>query len=159
MVSTPSSPSPTPLTPTFRTLAEAEAEAIVRRGYIGRLAFASRDRVDVEPLHYVYEDRWIYFRTALGTKVGTLTWNPWVAFEVDEVDALFDWRSVVAKGTVYILSDDESEHGRALRGRAIAILRRLIPQALRDGDPVPDRTILMRMHVDEFHGRAASTRG
>lgn len=159
MASTPSSPSPTPLTPTFRTLSEPEAEAIVRQGHIGRLAFASRDRVDIEPLHYVYEDRWIYFRTALGTKVGMLTWNPWVAFEVDEVIALFDWRSVVAKGTVYILSDDETERGRELRARAVDILRRLIPEALREGDPVPDRTILMRMHVDEFHGRAASTRG
>lgn len=57
-----------------------------RRNRVGRLAFSFRDRVDIEPLHYVFRGGWLYGRPSPGSKLQTLRHNPWVAFEVDEID-------------------------------------------------------------------------
>jgi len=141
--------------PHFREMERAECEAILARNYVGRLAFAFHDRVDIEPINYVYEDGYIYGRTGPGTKLRTIEHYPWVAFEVDEVNELFRWRSVVVHGTVYRL-----EPGHGLRSdegfaRAVEVLRRLMPTAFTAKDPLPERTIVFRILADELTGRAA----
>src|ERR1700680_2898471 len=92
--------------PMIKELRRDEMEALLARNNIGRLAYAFADRVDIEPIHYVYADGWIYGRTSRGAKLETIQHNRWVAFEVDEVRGLFDWRSVVVRGCVYFLSAD-----------------------------------------------------
>ena len=89
---------PTPSGPHFRDLSREECEAILARNNVGRIAYAHAARVDIEPINYVYADGWIYCRTSRGAKVAIIEHQPWVAFEVDEVTALFDWRSVVVRG-------------------------------------------------------------
>ena len=147
-----------PIRPHFRTLQEHEAEALLNRARIGRLAYVAHGHVDIEPIHFAYAQRWIYARTGAGTKLTTLTRNPWVALEVDEVDGDFDWRSAVAKGTAYFLDHDPSPRGVALRESVVAMLRRIIPETFTPSDPTPERDVMFRIHVDELHGRAASTR-
>jgi nitroimidazol reductase NimA-like FMN-containing flavoprotein (pyridoxamine 5'-phosphate oxidase superfamily) len=141
--------------PVFRELARAESEAILARNQVGRIAFGFHDRVDIEPIHYVYDTGWIYGRTAPGTKVTTLAHHPWVAFEVDQVDGLFDWRSVVVHGAVYSLAREDAAEDDHLR--AVTLLRRLLPTALTGADPAPFRRVLFRVHASEIMGRAAST--
>ena len=148
-----------PLRPHFRTLEKHEAEALLARARIGRLAYAARGHVDIEPLHFAYEGGWIYARTSAGTKLTMVTRNPWVALQADEVEGDFDWQSVVAKGTAYFLEDDPSPRGVALRDSVVALLRNVIPETFTPNDPTPERDVLFRIHVDELHGRAASTRG
>ncbi len=148
--------SPTP-TPTFRELSREESEAILTRNHVGRVAFSYHDHVDIEPIHYVHTDGWIYGRTTHGTKLRTLAHNRWLAFEVDEIDALFDWRSVVVKGALYVL--EPNGHQNTVYEKAVAELRRFIPESLTEGDPTPDRTVLFRIHLDQVSGRAASTKG
>ncbi|MEO6444671.1 MAG: pyridoxamine 5'-phosphate oxidase family protein [Gemmatimonadaceae bacterium] len=143
--------------PVFRDLTTAECDTLLRRGEHGRLAFAGPERIDVLPIHYVYDDGWIYGRTAPGTKLTSVGRSPWVAFEVDEYEGLFDWQSVVVKGTIYLIDDGATERVEEQREHALRLLRRLIPQTLLPGDPTPDRTTIFRLHVDEMTGRAAST--
>ena len=138
--------------PVFRALERGEIDRILRRNTVGRLAFSFRDRVDITPIHYVYADGWVYGRTAPGTKLLTLAHNPWVAFETDEVDSLFSWRSVVVKGRVYVLDEDAPTE---VYERALARLRALIPEALTADDPTPARTMVFRISIDEAEGRAA----
>jgi hypothetical protein len=95
--------------PHFRALTRTECEELLGRNNVGRIAFSFHDRVDIEPLHYVYADGWIYGRTSAGTKIATLEHHRWVAFEVDEHQGLFDWRSVVVKGAFYELEADGNE--------------------------------------------------
>jgi hypothetical protein len=142
-------------TPTFRELSKDECLDVLRRNHYGRIAFTLHDRVDVEPLHYVLEGEWLYLRTSAGTKVSTLTHGPFVAFEVDEVRAPFDWTSVVVKGTVYFISgvagvDDPKEHAKAVR-----VLRRLVPETMTPQDPAPSRNVILRISLNEVHGRAS----
>ena len=96
-------PSPAPR---FRELSPDECGESLGRHNVGRLAFSRKDRVDIEPIHYEHDDGWLYSRTAAGTKLEVITQNRWVAFEVDGIDALFEWRSVVVKGGFYLLRND-----------------------------------------------------
>ncbi|HEU4699183.1 MAG TPA: pyridoxamine 5'-phosphate oxidase family protein [Gemmatimonadales bacterium] len=143
-------------TPTFRELARAEADAILARNHVGRMAFV-HERVDIEPIHYVYANGVITCRTAWGTKLEALRHQHAVAFEVDEVEGPFDWRSVVVHGLAYIAEPTGSEHEERVYQESLAALRTLMPGALEPGDPAPFRTVILRIHIDAVHGRAAST--
>lgn len=144
-----------PLAPTFRDLDAVEMVDLLARNHVGRLAYSFHDRVDIEPIHYVYADGAFYLRTEPGSKLSTLAHAPWVAFEVDEIDGLFDWRSVVAHGTIYMLEDAGSPDMRASYRVAIRRLRELMPGALSEDDPVPDRLVVLKLHPAEMTGRAA----
>lgn len=133
--------------------------AILARNRVGRIAFSMRDRVDIEPIHYVYSNGWLYGRTSPGTKLSTIQRNRWVAFEVDEVASLTDWRSVVVHGAFYELeADDVSPTAENTWEHAVELLRRLDPAALTGDDPVPHRDVVFRIAVQEATGRRATLR-
>jgi nitroimidazol reductase NimA-like FMN-containing flavoprotein (pyridoxamine 5'-phosphate oxidase superfamily) len=144
--------------PIFRDLEHAEIEAILARNHVGRIAFTFRDRVDIQPIGYVFRDGFIYARTEEGSKLQTLARSPWVAFEVDEVDGMFDWRSVVVRGTVYRIDPDGGPVEQQAWRTALAALRSVVPGTLADNDPTPFRDVLFRMKVDEATGREAASR-
>lgn len=143
--------------PTFRELTRAECEALLERNLVGRIAFTFRDRVDIEPVHYVYAKGWLHGRTSLGTKLATLRHHPWIAFEVDETKGLYDWRSVIVHGVVHLPDREGSPSDSEAYDSTLALLRTLEPLALEPGDPTPHRQVLFRIHVDEVTGRAATT--
>jgi nitroimidazol reductase NimA-like FMN-containing flavoprotein (pyridoxamine 5'-phosphate oxidase superfamily) len=142
--------------PTFRELSRQECEAILARNHVGRIAYAWENHVDIEPLHYVFDGGWLYGRTSHGAKIratGT-TWWP-VAFEVDEVEGLFQWRSVVVHGGFFTLDAEGADWEREEWRRGVEALRRLIPETLGEGDPVAFRTVVFRMAAQEVTGREA----
>jgi hypothetical protein len=141
--------------PSFHDLTQRECAAMLARHYVGRLAYTFHDRVDVEPIGYVYAGRGLVFRTSPGSKLETLAHHPWVALEIDEVEGPFDWRSVVVDGTIYILHETGSEAETRAYRTAVNSLRRLVPRTLRAGDPVPFRSVVIKLHVDRMTGRAA----
>jgi nitroimidazol reductase NimA-like FMN-containing flavoprotein (pyridoxamine 5'-phosphate oxidase superfamily) len=143
--------------PRFHELDRSECNALLRRHHVGRLAFAMNDRVDIEPIHYVLDEQWLYGRTQPGTKLEVLTHNRWVAFEVDEMESPFDWRSVVVKGGFYVLRPAGSTHERELYDHGVEVLRSLVPAAFTADDPTPARAIVFRIHLDEITGRAATS--
>jgi len=143
--------------PRFSELPPADAVAILERNQFGRLAFSFHDRIDIEPLSFVFADQFIYFRTSPGTKVTALLHHPWVAFEVDEIEGLFDWRSVVVHGTLYPVDPEGGDRERDVYSRAIGLLRKLDAAALTSGDPAPARTSIFRVYADTITGRAATT--
>jgi len=145
--------------PSFRDLTQAQCRAMLARHNVGRLAYTFHDRVDVEPIGYVYVGGGLLFRTAPGSKLHTLAHHPWVALEIDEVEGVFDWRSVVAHGTVYILHDTGSDIEVSAYRAAVRSLRRLVPGTLGEGDPVPFRTVVAKLHIDRMTGRAARSKG
>lgn len=145
------------LQPVFRALTDTESRAVLARHHVGRIAYSLHDRVDIEPVHYAYDGGWIFGRTSVGAKLATLAHRPWCAFEVDEVRGLFDWTSAVVKGSFHLL---DPERGSAdVFGRALELLSTLVPDTFTSHDPVPHRSILFGIHVDEISGRAASTSG
>jgi nitroimidazol reductase NimA-like FMN-containing flavoprotein (pyridoxamine 5'-phosphate oxidase superfamily) len=111
------------------------------------------DKVDIEPINYASDGEWIFGRTGARTKLMTLLHHPWCAFEADEVRDLFDWSSVVVKGTFYLLDPEISASGTY--DRAVALLRALIAETFTEGDPVPKRDIIFGIFLHEVTGRQA----
>ena len=142
--------------PRFRSLNRNEIDAILARNHVGRLAYARGNRVDIEPLHYVYSNGWIYGRTSPGTKIETTGTDWWpVAFEVDEIEELFRWRSVVVHGGFYVIPKHGAEWQQEEWMRGLGLLRRLIPDTFREDDPAPHRNLIFRIAVQEASGREA----
>ena len=137
--------------PTVRVLSGDEAQFILRRNQVGRLAYSMHDRVDIEPIHYVYEAPWIFGRTSSGAKLLTLAHNQWCAFETDEVRGMFDWESVVVKGPFSPRNSPFASWDYAI---ALAALRRLLPSTLTADDPTPHRDIVFGVHASEISGRS-----
>jgi uncharacterized protein len=141
--------------PVFYKLGRDEIEQILARNNVGRIAFSLHDRVDIEPINYVFDGGWIFGRTSYGAKLSTIAHHPWVAFEVDEVDGLFNWRSVVVKGAFYLVDSDTSAQQDPAFTHGVQLLRELIPETLTASDPTPFRNSVFRIHLDEVTGRAA----
>jgi uncharacterized protein len=142
--------------PTFHVLDQAECEALLASQHVGRLAFAFRDRVDIEPVHYVYYGGNIYGRTQYGTKVDVLAHHPWVAFEVDKVEGMFRWRSVVVHGRIEFPDPlgVVAEQERYQEG--VAAFRTLLPTAFTEVDPTPARDLIFILPIAEITGRSAT---
>lgn len=141
----------------IRPLSPEECRALLASHHVGRLAYAYKQRVDIEPLHYVADGDWLYMRTAPGTKVSMLDRQPWVALEVDEVNGLFDWRSVVVHGSVQRIDPADGPDGHARWQHAVETFRRIVPESFGPSDPTPQRHVMLRVHVSHVEGRAASS--
>ena len=146
---------PTPR-PHFRELDRDECLVFIAQRNVGRLALSHKDRVDIVPIHYVHHEGWLYGRTAAGNKLEMVVHNRWVAFEVDDVHGLFAWESVVIKGGLYLLRKEGSDHERSIYERGVELVRQLVPEAMTPEDPIPERALLFRIHIDEITGRAAT---
>lgn len=144
--------------PTFSVLTTEQCYALLASQNVGRLAFTFRDRVDIEPVHYVFRDGWIWGRTQHGTKVEILAHHPWVAFEVDRVEALFTWQSVVVHGRVEFPDPDGSVQDQERYAAGVEAFRTLVPEAFTPDDPTPDRDLVFMLPTAELVGRAAKTR-
>jgi nitroimidazol reductase NimA-like FMN-containing flavoprotein (pyridoxamine 5'-phosphate oxidase superfamily) len=142
--------------PIVRRLTADEAESLLARNHVGRIAYSRNDRVDVEPIHYVYDAPWLFGRTGRGAKLLTLSLNSWCAFEVDEVRGLFDWESVVVKGP---FSAKDGPFAEWDYSRALAALRTLVPDALTDHDPTPQRNIVFGVQASEITGYCSVSNG
>jgi len=141
----------------FLELSPREARAVLRRNHVGRIAYLKGRQVDIEPLGYVARGNWLFMRSANGTKLSALAHRPYAAFEVDEVHGPFDWRSVVAHGTVYRLPHDGAPIERRQFARAVAALRQMIPETLTKHDPVPERQVVYGFNIHAIRGRRALT--
>lgn len=144
--------------PQFRILDRDECEAIIARNHVGRIAYARRNSISILPIYYAYSERWVYGRMKRSRKnalVGHHGWWP-VAFQVDEVEDLFHWRTVLVHGGFYALPADGGPSELDARRQAIDVLRRVIPQTFHPGDPMPSHTGIFKIAVQQITGSEAS---
>lgn len=141
--------------PEFFLLSPQECTEVLTRNHVGRLAFRDGNQVSLQPIGYVARDEWIFLRSAYGSKLEAITSDPFVAFEVDEIDGPFDWCSVVVHGTIYLIPTEGSEREEPRAQRAIEAIRSAMPEAFTPKDPAPERQILYGLHIHEMTGRMA----
>lgn len=145
--------------PALGTLEPEQCEQLLKRNVVGRLASSLQDHVSIVPVHYVYDDGWIYGRTEAGGKLVPILRNRRVAFEVDEHQGMFSWQSVVIHGSLYLIDPDRSEKEKAAHETALRLLRGILPTTLSQADPVPFRNQFFRIQVYEMSGRFAQLGG
>lgn len=97
----------------YRQLSRDECWALLDSEPFGRLAVQGGGIVDIFPVNFVAEGRKLWFRTAPGSKLASLTVNDQVAFEVDHQDEQkLEVSSVVVQGRARRI-EDAAERERA----------------------------------------------
>jgi len=141
--------------PRIRALTRRQVDCVLSRNNVARVAFHNGFRVELRPVHYVYAGGVFFGRSSFDMK--TVSWivAPEIVLEVDEVEGLFQWRSVLVRGVVSLLRSEGAPEDHAAYWAAVEALRSLIPGALTERDPTPDRTTLFRIDPTELTGREA----
>ncbi|MBL8969839.1 MAG: pyridoxamine 5'-phosphate oxidase family protein [Myxococcales bacterium] len=93
------------------TLNDAEIEALLHSEVIGRIGCHDGGRTYVVPITYAYDGEAVYAHSAEGLKLTMMRNNPEVCFEVEHMDDLASWRSVIAWGRFEQLAGDEAQRG------------------------------------------------
>ena len=144
--------------PRIGALNARQMEFVLRRNHVGRVAFVSDARMELQPIHYVFHDGAIYGRTSFGTKYLNFLLRPEVVFEVDEATGLFDWRSVIVRGELTILRSRGPLSESVAYWNGVAAVRTLSPEAFTERDPMPKRSVLFRIRPTSITGREAVPR-
>jgi nitroimidazol reductase NimA-like FMN-containing flavoprotein (pyridoxamine 5'-phosphate oxidase superfamily) len=88
------------------TLDRDQIDRVLQACAVGRIGVHSQGRTYVVPVSYVYDSDAIYGRSADGLKIRMMRANPDVCFEVDDIDDMANWRSVITWGTYEELKGD-----------------------------------------------------
>ncbi len=98
----------------FRNLSTEESLARLATAQPGRIVLQRTGELDIFPVNFVVDSGSVYFRTAEGSKLFTITLNHEVLFQADGVDGGTAW-SVVIRGTAKVLTDSaEINHADTL---------------------------------------------
>jgi nitroimidazol reductase NimA-like FMN-containing flavoprotein (pyridoxamine 5'-phosphate oxidase superfamily) len=94
-------------------LKQEAIETLISRQLIGHLGCTEDQTSYVVPISYAYDGEFIYCHTHEGRKIKIMRKNPKVCFEIDRLEDLGNWESVVIQGIFEELSMEERE--KALR--------------------------------------------
>ena len=85
-------------------LTPEEVERVLQSELTGRIGCHADGRTYVVPITYAYRSGSVYCHSAEGLKIRMMRKNPVVCFEVDRVDDVSNWKSVIATGRYEELS-------------------------------------------------------
>jgi uncharacterized protein len=95
-----------------RELNNKEIEELIARLDYGHLACCDGGQPYVVPIHYAYNNGYIYVYTTQGKKSEILSKNPRICLQIEDVKGNSDWTSVIIYGEAQELTD-ESERAEA----------------------------------------------
>jgi nitroimidazol reductase NimA-like FMN-containing flavoprotein (pyridoxamine 5'-phosphate oxidase superfamily) len=90
------------------TLSSAEIEDLLQTEVVARIGCHADGRTYVVPVTYAYDGEGLLIQSADGLKLRMMHENPWVCIEVDHIDNLANWRSVIARGRFEELVGEEA---------------------------------------------------
>ncbi len=126
-------------------LNERQIEHVLRSEVIGRIGCIAEGRPYVLPITYVYDGTCVYGHSVDGVKMRAMRSEPSVCFEVEHVDNLANWQSVIAWGTYEEVRGEEAEAGMRL------LVDRLMPLLVSSTSGPPDGA-----NAEESSGRHAA---
>lgn len=106
-------------------LTDAQIESLLTRQVTGRIACVADGMPYIVPINYVYDGHQVISHSAPGKKIAIMRKNPTVCFQVDEIQNIFKWQSVIAWGRFEEITE-MSEKEQAMQ----AIIHRVMPFAV-----------------------------
>lgn len=96
----------------MKDLSAKESIELLSKNYIGRIAYIAKGNPEIIPITYHYdpEHHSILTYSSAGAKIEAMRKNRTVAFQVDDVTSLNNWRSVLIHGTFEELSGIDAKH-------------------------------------------------
>lgn len=138
-----------------REMKNEEIDAFIREQVVARVGCHADGTTYVVPVAYAYHEGAFYGFSHEGMKLDLMRKNPEVCVEIDQVEHLGSWRSVIARGRFEELRGPEADAGAALTAGRLGSLvsdpesRRRLEQALRK-EPAP---VIYRIRITERTGR------
>jgi len=127
-------------------LTPAQIEEVLTKEVVARIGCFANGRPYVVPITYTYDGESIIGHSAHGMKIDMMRRNPNVCVEVDHVDDLASWRSVIAWGKYEELT------GEAAFVAIEALVKRLEPLTV-------SQTSIPTVHHARPHGREPIAEG
>jgi nitroimidazol reductase NimA-like FMN-containing flavoprotein (pyridoxamine 5'-phosphate oxidase superfamily) len=82
-----------------------EIESLLHQSVLGRIGCGDGKRIYIVPISFVYDGGYIYCYTHEGLKTALLRKNPTVCFEVERLENLANWQTVIVHGVFEELTD------------------------------------------------------
>lgn len=95
-------------------LNETQIDAVLHHNVIGHLGCCIGHQPYVVPMCYAYDGTNIYGRTYEGLKLNSLRKNPDICFQVEEIETMTNWKTVVCMGTFNVLADEAAQKAAIL---------------------------------------------
>lgn len=143
------------------SLTKTQIDQVLDSQVLGRIGCYAEGKVFVVPITYVFDGDFIYAHSKEGMKINMMRNNPKVCFEVDVVDNMANWRSVILWGEYEELDGKLSQE----KGMNI-IMEKLVPlissQTLRyynkhsikpNMAEIQPTSIVFRIKIEERTGR------
>lgn len=93
------------------SLNNSQIENLVRSQVVARLGCTAAGEMYVVPITYAYEGNYLYGHTIEGKKIKMMRENPQVCFEVDVIENMAHWQSVIGWGVYEELEGKQAEEG------------------------------------------------
>lgn len=149
-------------------LSSQEIEGLLRSEVTGRIGCHSDGRTYVVPITYAYDRGDVYCHSPEGLKLRMMRKNPVICFEVDRIEDMGNWKSVVAYGMFEELRGRDAIAAMdILIKRFVSIEREDEPHpsyVFRDSEAEPAKTdgrevVIFRLRLTEKTGRFERTPG
>ena len=106
-------------------LTDNQIDQVLNTQSIGRIGCHAKNKTYIVPVTYAYHDGHIYVHSKEGLKIKIMRDNPDVCFQVDSIENMTNWRSVIVWGKYQELkSDQDQQHGMKI------LMDRLTPFAI-----------------------------
>lgn len=141
------------------SLTKDQIDVVLRSELIGRIGCSNNGKVYVVPVAYAYDGKYIYAHSREGLKILMMRKNPNVCFQVDSIDNMTNWRSVVAWGKYEELktSAHQLKAFRLLRDRFAPFNTSDTAKPTRGNEPAQvekaKRAIYFRIAISQVSGR------
>ncbi len=91
-------------------LTSEEIEILLTNNILGRLACNDNLRNYIVPVNYLYSNKSILIHSRMGLKIEMMRKNPHVCFQVDEIENMNKWKSVIIWGLYQELTDEKEKY-------------------------------------------------
>lgn len=144
----------------FETLSDEQIKSVISNNIVGRLGCHADGKTYVVPISYAFEDNCIYARTFEGLKIDMMRKNPEICFQVDEMESMADWRSVIIWGKFEELNE-KAEREKGLKILMSRILPKISSETVKltpewpfpGNDLASIKGIVFRIAIKEMTGR------
>jgi len=141
-------------------LNEEQIVQVLRKNVIGRVGCYADEKIYMVPVTYLYDDGCLLGHTIIGMKTRMLKKNPKCCFEVDSMQNMANWQSVIAWGTFEELEGDEAKSAmQKLISRLMPLMTSQSSEPTHGLDPAHQmetlhlKAIVYKIKIEEKTGR------
>ena len=141
-------------------LSEEQIVQVLTKNVIGRIGCYADEKIYVVPVAYLYDDGCLLGHTIRGMKTTMLKMNPVCCFEVDSMQDMGNWQSVIAWGRFEELEGDEAESAlKKLVSKLMPLMPSQSSQPTHGLDPLHklealhSKATVYRIKIEEKTGR------